>query len=271
MRVPGPLPTSEPTVLPAPTMIALRRALCALGLAFAGPGAFANWESPTAHPALGSSVLGSSVLGSSSSGSPIAGKSIAQHPDHVTLTEIAVNTETRCLEVSVRVDPGQIEDALYLAFDERVRAVSGSRFDSLLQRYLRQNFLVQRHRGGWGKLRWVGLETDPFECWLHFEVTLPDRGGELRISNQMFFEVNPFQLNRLFLRGKQRVTTAECRPDDPWRSLADIDPGLLEGRPPGWMLRRPALPQTQQWWIEQGRPEGPPRPRSGRDTRFLPR
>lgn len=237
-------------------MIALRSALCALGLACAGPGAVLKAES-----------LGSEPLDRES----LEAEQPAVHPDHVTLTEIAVNRETRCLEVSVRVDPGQIEDALYLAYDERVRAVAGSRFEPLLQRYLRQNFLVQRSRGGWGKLRWVGLQSDPFECWLHFEVTLPEKGGELRLSNQMFFEVNPFQLNRLFLRGTQGVTTAECQAEDPWQSLADIDPGLLVGPPAGWLLRQPALPQTQQWWVEQGRPGGPPRPRAGRATRFLAR
>lgn len=193
------------------------------------------------------------------------------HPDHVSLTEVSVNTERRCLECSVRVDPGQLEDALYLAFDERVRAVPGSKAEELIQSYLRQHFLVQRHRGGWGRIRWVGLESDPFECWLHFEVSLPDSGGELRLSNQLFFEVNPIQVNRLFLRGPRKVTPLECDIDNPWQSLLSIDPGLLAAPEVGALLRRPLLPQTLAWWTAQGRPEGPPRPRAGRATRFLPR
>ena len=246
-------------------MKTLRSALCILGLASASPG-----EAVSAHP-LGAGCRHSDARNFELSHPELGESASFLHPDHVTLTEIAVNRETRCLEVSVRVDPGQIEDALYLAYDERVRAVAGSRFETLLMRYLRQNFLVQRSRGGWGKLRWVGLQSDPFECWLHFEITLPEKGGELRLSNQMFFEVNPFQLNRLFLRSRQGVTTAECQAEDPWQSLAAIDPGRLVGPPPGWLLRQPTLPQTQKWWVEQGRPEGPSRPRAGRATQFLPR
>ncbi len=137
------------------------------------------------------------------------------HPFHVSATEVEHRRETQSLEISLRVDPDDLEKALGRRARRRVKLDRTDGVDELIAAYLRERFVVRRAKGAEGELIWVGKEIDVKHAWLYFEIRVPGRVDGLRISNRVFFELYREQSNLVTFKDGGRRSSLRLTPDRP--------------------------------------------------------
>ena len=144
------------------------------------------------------------------------------HPFHATYAEVDWNETGKVLEVALRVQPEDLERVLSLRAKRRIDIEKTKGVDKLIHKYLTEVFVVEQkgveqkkgeQKGGGQKsvnmptLRWVGKEVSAKEAWLYFELPRPAGAEDLKILNQIFFEILPDQVNTVrFRQGKKRTT-----------------------------------------------------------------
>lgn len=134
------------------------------------------------------------------------------HPFHATYAEVDWNETGKVLEVALRVQPEDLERILSLRAKRRIDIEKTKGVDKLIHKYLTEVFVVEQ-KGAEQKsvnmptLRWVGKEVSAKEAWLYFEVPRPAGVKDLKMLNQIFFEILSDQVNTVrFRQGKKRIT-----------------------------------------------------------------
>ncbi len=142
---------------------------------------------------------------------PVPAPRLQPHRFHVTLGQAEYELKTGSLEVALRVDPFDLEEALTAAHGSKVDLDRTPRIDEHIARYLKQRFVLRTPTGEHAPLEWVGKEDFTLEMWLYFE--LPVAQGRAKpadlagysLENRVFFELHPEQTNVLtFGRGEAR-------------------------------------------------------------------
>lgn len=133
------------------------------------------------------------------------------HPFHVSIAEAEFNSETKCLEVALKVYPGDLERALQSMTGRPIRLEKTDQVDKLIVAYLQRTFSVVRDDQQ-AAMKWVGKELSIKDAWLYFELELPDGLEGSQISQQVFFELQADQANTItFRRGKSRKSLTFSR------------------------------------------------------------
>lgn len=129
----------------------------------------------------------------------------AAHPQHDSIARAHLRPGR--LEVALRVVPDDLEEALRVANQRRVDLDHTPNVDALIAEYLRERFSVRRSGASPCTLRWVGKEVEVAHAWLYFEIVIPDGPTDHVLSNTLFFEIAPTQVNtvRLNAHGKTRT------------------------------------------------------------------
>ena len=127
------------------------------------------------------------------------------HPRHATIAEAEWNAKSGRLEISLQINPVDLEQALRRSYDRPVDLDRTAGIDRLLQDYLARSFVVTESGGKQAKLIWVGHEVDLKDAWLYFEVPLEKGPGNATFGVGLLFELLPDQANTINFRvGKLR-------------------------------------------------------------------
>jgi len=136
----------------------------------------------------------------------------ASHPGHASLAEIEWNPKSGNFEIALCVCPEDLQQVLSIAAGKPIRLELENEIDELLRAYVAKHFrILPNHRDDkkplendpqWGQIRWVGQEIDIERVWLYFELSGDSKLADWKISNEMFFELNPEQLNLIQFSAK---------------------------------------------------------------------
>lgn len=171
---------------------------------------------------------------------------LAVHPFHVSVAEVEYNTETRKLEIALRMYGVDIERALSKLAGKPCDLDDEKSRDKLLPQYLAKRFTTESATPGpkgtrsTGRMSYVGSELSGADLWAYFELTVPDGGRRFVLRNAVLTGVQPEQLNVVSLRspaGRQtlffnrkqltRVTSVVegVKQPAPARHRAAVEPG----------------------------------------------
>lgn len=137
--------------------------------------------------------------------------SLAQaHPFHVSVTEAEWNREKLQLEVAVRVDANDLEQALRKQFGPGT-VLEQPDTEARLEGYVRQNWQTRAADGTAVRLAWVGFEIEEQTAWIYFAVPLPQGWKGSTVTHRLLLEEVSEQSNLLILREAARGTCCTLR------------------------------------------------------------
>ena len=134
------------------------------------------------------------------------------HPFHASLTEAEWNEEAKRLEVTVKLDPNDLEKA--------VRRITGRTIDieeksaeKAIRAYLTSAFRVRADSLKETKpieLKWIGYEVDLKNAWLYFEVPLPAGPTGIEITNTLLHGDVHHQKNYVTVKAGEKKASLVC-------------------------------------------------------------
>ncbi|MCA9173864.1 MAG: hypothetical protein KDB14_05190 [Planctomycetales bacterium] len=141
------------------------------------------------------------------------------HPRHEALAEAEWNRATGKLEVSLRLRPEDLEQALTrMLRSGHVNLDSTADVDRHLLMYLKPRFVIRKGDERMD-LTWVGKEVDLRHVWIYFEVDLPHDPTACQVSFTMLMDLLPDQVNTLNLRDGEKRWSHRFSLDQPVVSL----------------------------------------------------
>ena len=157
-----------------------------------------------------------------------AANALWAHPFHVSLAEVEWNAQSGNLEVAVRVDPFDLERVLQQRVGRplRLEKETEAQLDVLLREWVADVFRVEGRVAAGGrrrvatKLEWVGHEQTPRFVWLYFELAFPCDVQALEVTQAMFLEEVPKQVNTVTLRVGRWTGAVNCTAQRPTQSVA---------------------------------------------------
>ena len=157
-----------------------------------------------------------------------AGNALWAHPFHVSLAEVEWNAQSGKLEVAVRVDPFDLERALQQRAGRTIHLEkeAEAQLDVLLGDWVADVFRIEgRDAAGGGrrvatKLEWVGHEQTTRFVWLYFELEFPCDVGAFEVTQAMFLDEVPQQVNTVTLRVGRWTGAVNCTVRRPTQSVA---------------------------------------------------
>ena len=138
-----------------------------------------------------------------------AARSSHAHPFHASLAEVEFNAQTHSLEVALRVDAGDLEEALRRMTKKSVDLDKTPQVDRLIQQLLVKSFQVKdasQVTTRWARHKWIGWQLQTRNAWVYFEVPLPTTVESITVQFPLFLEQVPRQVNMFSLKenGKRR-------------------------------------------------------------------
>ena len=118
------------------------------------------------------------------------------HPYHTSFAEMEWNSEVTALEVSLRVLPEDLEQALSWREGRAITLEQDALARPAIQSYLSEHFLVLDDSSTRYPLLLEGYEVAYDETWLYFTVTVPGN-TPLTLRNTLLLDVNETQTNRV--------------------------------------------------------------------------
>lgn len=119
------------------------------------------------------------------------------HKFYVSLTEVRYNTQTERFEVSLRVFPDDLDQALMQRSGIRTQLATElehEKADSLLQAYLLERFSI-RADGQLVALAYLGKEQESDALWCYLESSPLPAPRIISIRHEMLTDVFPEQVN----------------------------------------------------------------------------
>lgn len=130
------------------------------------------------------------------------------HPFHFSFAEGNWNEETQRLEISLRLEPHDLEDVLRRQTGQAVK-LEDEATEKLLEAYLKQSLRVESQAGKPVELVWVGAEVKIKTVWLHFEVPLPQGIEGVKITNTLLLEHLADQVNVMALKQGSKAVAVQ--------------------------------------------------------------
>ncbi|MEZ6118807.1 MAG: DUF6702 family protein [Pirellulaceae bacterium] len=146
--------------------------------------------------------------------------SAAAHPFHVSTAEANWNPESKMLEVAVKLDVLDLQNAVRQSSQTKVQITDVQAADALVQKYVRTR--LQFRLGDKKELAewtWVGYEVDLKSAWLYLELPLPNGAAELKISNTLLFGDVFGQVNYMTIQQADQHATVRCTAKDKWQDV----------------------------------------------------
>lgn len=122
------------------------------------------------------------------------------HKFYLSLSQVEYNSETKTLEVALKVFTHDLERCVGRQFRESLQLAEQNehpKSDSLIVEYLKDKLQFYCNQEP-QPYRWVGKEIIVDDTWLYFEIPFDCPSSEgLKITNRIFFEVFDEQLNMM--------------------------------------------------------------------------
>ncbi len=109
------------------------------------------------------------------------------HPFHITTAEAQFKQQAQTLEVSIELNPTELERAIALRFNLDIDLDQGDA-ETAIAHYAEQVFVVSQ-AGKTAEFRWVGMELDIATGWLYFELHGIETFTNLTVENRFLVEV----------------------------------------------------------------------------------
>ncbi len=131
-----------------------------------------------------------------------------RHDFHSSLTEVQYNTQTKTLEVSLRIFTDDLQTALTKASGKTVRLEKNAApSDQVLRQYLAQHFAVIDAKNTRKPMTWVGKELTVDVIWVYVEIPITENINGLRLENSILHELFDDQINIVnIIQNKQKKT-----------------------------------------------------------------
>ena len=166
----------------------------------------------------------------------------AAHPFHTSVAELEYNSQTKRIEVSLKLPAADLERALSSLAKRRIN-LDKDPLAELVTQYLDRHFLLVDsslvpHTGHaellaakWpseqrSQARFVGHELMATWSWLYFEIELP--AGvveEMSLIDTVLFDINSGQINTVSVRRGSQRFALKMTEKDAW---ARLDPAWLQ-------------------------------------------
>jgi hypothetical protein len=127
----------------------------------------------------------------------LAATHVAAHPFHESQTEIDYRAACRCLEITLRVKPEEMEAVLVRGGAPRL-PLEHPNMQQPLEDYVMRHFVVNDAAQHAVALSWVGSEIDSLGAWIYLQsatVQLP-----LQLRNAVLLDYEPQQVNQVLFR-----------------------------------------------------------------------
>ncbi len=137
--------------------------------------------------------------------------SLWAHPFHISTAEIEYHAPTQRLQVSLKVQAGDIERGVARMLSKRFQIEQADAVEHL-SRYVATAFYVSTAAEEptieqMSKLHWVGSELKGAWLWCYFELELPASDQPLQLVDKLLCEINDSQINTVSVRfGQQRAS-----------------------------------------------------------------
>lgn len=119
-----------------------------------------------------------------------------RHDFHTSLTEMRVNAQEKTVEVTVRVFTDDLENALTRAnANQRVRLEAADKHDPLIDRYLKQHFVLTAASGKLRPFRYLGKEFEADATWLYLEISLTEPLAGAKLQQLVLLDLFDDQTN----------------------------------------------------------------------------
>jgi hypothetical protein len=147
---------------------------------------------------------------------------VVAHPFHESQTEIDYRAACRCLEITLRVRPEEMEAALLERAASKL-PLEDPRMQQLLEDYVVRHFMVSDAAQHTVALSWVGSEIDSLGAWIYLQsavVQLP-----LQLRNGVLLDYEPQQVNHVLFRAdghKQGLSFSRDTPQIQWLHAGDV-------------------------------------------------
>ena len=125
----------------------------------------------------------------------------AAHPYHGSYAEMGWNAEGDAFQVSLRVIPEDLEEALSFRLKKTFVLDDRPETDRALLEYLFEFFTVTDQRHSRLPLNFLGKEVNHDGVWLYFEFSL-GAAETLTIDNRILFDWEESQINRVCFTGR---------------------------------------------------------------------
>jgi len=142
------------------------------------------------------------------------------HKFHASLAEAEYNDRDRRVEISLRLFPDDLEEALGRSSGIRVRLDDTPNVDRRAVAYLRERLALVDRDGHALDLEWVGMEIRVDEVWLYVQAPSTVGLDGATVSDRIFFELFDDQVNTLNLKQGRSRTTLVFKPGDGPRTVA---------------------------------------------------
>ncbi len=120
------------------------------------------------------------------------------HPFHVSIAEAEFDRASGSLQVSLRLDPNDLETALERRAGENLTLERMDDLDGALRDYVREVFVLSLPGGEPAPIDWAGHELGPRSLWCYFELRCFDLAGT-HLSNTALFGIGADQANTVNL------------------------------------------------------------------------
>lgn len=126
------------------------------------------------------------------------------HTYHTSLTRIDYNEKEKLAEISIQMFHHDLVPVLEKRTKKRLDLEKTPDVDSIILKYLDENFVLKDKRGEIKKLVWVGKEMKADTIFVYVEIPLEKDFGGFDLQNTLFFESFPEQTNFVIARSNQK-------------------------------------------------------------------
>lgn len=143
------------------------------------------------------------------------------HPYYVSLTEIRYHSDTRQMDVSVRMFTDDLQLAIRKinGIQSQEPLYSRSEIDSLLSIYIHHHLKIELN-GQLLKFDFIGFELEDESTWSYLECKNISTFSIVKITNTLLFDFIDGQVNMMhFYYDTQRKSTKLNQPDSEWEII----------------------------------------------------
>ncbi len=134
-------------------------------------------------------------------------KTADAHPFHSALAEVELNEESNSLEVALRIDAIDFEQALRKQTNKPVDLDKTKQAEPIVRSYVSKHFQLKSASGKALPQKWVGWELEGRNAWLYFEVPVNAPPQKVQVRFAILLDHAHRQVNMLALTqdGKRRT------------------------------------------------------------------